>query len=245
MIPIYICDDDKNMLHTIAAIIKNNILIHNYDMEIVCCTEDPLEILQEQAQNHQKSIYFLDVDLGHAAYDGFSLAKQLREEDPRGFIVFVTTHEELMIETFKHRLEAIGYLIKEDLSFPKQIRLCLEDIHHLISSEKKDLNHYYTVHAGDNAYQLHIKDILYFETSTVSHHVIVHMTNRRLEFRGNLNAVEKDIGPAFIRIHRSYLVHRQHIASANSLTSTLMMVNGAACLISRRGKRLLKDKGLL
>lgn len=96
-------------------------------------------------------------------YDGFSLAKQIREIDTRGFIIFISTHEELMFETFKYRLEAMSYLIKEDLSFGKQIKQCLDDIHHLISAETNDINSYYTIRVADNTYQLPVKEILYFE----------------------------------------------------------------------------------
>ena len=245
VIPIYICDDDKNVLQALIALINKSILIQNYDMEIVCATTDPLEMIQEQKNNDQRSIYFLDVDLGHDKYDGFSLAKQIREIDTRGFIIFVTTHEELMFETFKYRLEAMSYLIKEATSLGKQITHCLDDIHHLVLTERIEVNSYYTARVADKAYQLPVKEILYFETSPLSHHVIAHMNNRRLEFRGNLNAIEKEIGSAFLRIHRSFLVHNQYITSTNSTNNTITLNNGVTCMVSRRGKYLLKEKGLL
>ena len=104
-------------------------------MNIICATTNPLELTQQINAKNQRAIYFLDVDLKHEQYDGFTLAKQIRKVDTRGFIIFVTTHEELMFETFKYRLEAMSYLIKDDSSLEKQIRHCLEDIHNLIIAE--------------------------------------------------------------------------------------------------------------
>ena len=242
MIPIYICDDDKKILQTLTTIIENNIIIQNYDMKMVCVTDNPLDLIKQINENNQCSIYFLDVDLKHEKYDGFTLAKQIRKVDTRGFIIFITTHEELMFETFKYRLEAMSYLIKGNASLIEQIQHCLDDIHNLIIAEKKEVKSYYTVCVADTSYQLSINDILYFETSTKSHHVVVHMVNRRLEFRGNLKSVEKQIGSSFLRIHRSFLVNSQHIDFMNNAKNTITLDNGETCFISRKGKQVLKEQ---
>jgi Response regulator of the LytR/AlgR family len=245
MIPIYLCDDDKNVLHTLSTIVKNSIAIQDYDMKLLCTTTNPLELIERVKQNNQRSIYFLDVDLRHEKYDGFTLAKQIRKLDTRGFIIFVTTHEELMFETFKYRLEAMSYLIKDDFLLEKQIRHCLDDIHNLVIAESKEVNSYYMVRVADHTYQLLVKDILYFETSTNSHHIAVHMANRRLEFRGNLTAVEKELGLSFLRIHRSFLVNSQHVACVSNTENAITLDNGTTCFLSRKGKRLLKEQGIL
>lgn len=244
MIPIYICDDDRNVLQTLATIIENSVLMQNYDMKITCITTDPSEIIQELKKNAQRSIYFFDVDLKHKEYDGFTLAKQIREIDTRGFIIFITTHEELMFETFKYRVEAMSYLIKADVSLKEQIRHCLDDIYNLISVEKNEFESYYAIRVADIAYQIPTKEILYFETSDNSHNIIVYTNDRRLEFRGNLNAIEKEIGSSFLRVHRSFLVNHQHIDSVNYVENTVALNNGVICLVSRKGKRLLKEYAL-
>ena len=43
---------------------------------------------------------------------GLELAVKLREYDPRGFIVFITAHDDMMFETFRYRLEALDYIVK-------------------------------------------------------------------------------------------------------------------------------------
>lgn len=244
MIPIYICDDNADMLQALDIMIKKHILIQNYDMSIVCCTTTPLEIIDRLKADHQRAVYILDVDLKSNLYDGFSLAKQIREHDTRGFIIFVTTHEELLLETFKYRLEAMNYLIKEDVLLENQLGRCLDDIHHLISQENCHQDSYYTVRIADMAYQIPIHEILYFETAYNSHCVVLYTLHRRLEFRGNLNAIEKEMDSSFLRIHRSFLIHMGYITVINNADNTLLLNHCITCPISRKGKRLLKEKGI-
>lgn len=242
MIPVYICDDNVQVKDRITKIIDNIIFIHGYDMKIVLSTTNPKEVIECCKEKQVRSIYFFDVDLQNEEYNGFTLAKEIRKLDTRGFIIFVTTYEELMFETFKYRLEALSYLIKDDidkLSF--QIGESLEDIHQLVSQEKGNEQSYYTVQIADTSYQIPMDDIYYFETSAHNHRIILHASNRILEFRGNLNAIEAEVGESFFRVHRSYLVQLNKIQQINYTDNTIILNNDTVCLLSRRGKKQLKD----
>lgn len=145
MIPIYICDDNEAISKHINTIIKNAIMIQNYDMDVVLITKHPEAIIKAKQVNKEQSIYFFDVDLQHYDYDGFTLTKEIRSLDPGGFIIFVTTHEELIFETFKYRLEAMAYISKDKMDeMSIQIRNCLDEIQTLIS-KKEEHGSYYTV----------------------------------------------------------------------------------------------------
>ena len=61
MLPIYICDDEKNMRTTLEAEIKRQIMIGSHDMEITLSTGEPDELLDAVHQNPQRALYFLDV----------------------------------------------------------------------------------------------------------------------------------------------------------------------------------------
>lgn len=69
-------------------------MIENLDMETGLITEDPYEFIEYIKENTASGIYFLDVDL-KSDINGIQLAEQIREYDPRGFIVFITTHAEM------------------------------------------------------------------------------------------------------------------------------------------------------
>lgn len=243
LIPIYICDDNEEMKKYLVKVIKNLVMIQGYDMEVVLATTDPNEILLHRKTQTQRSVYFFDVDLKNNDYDGFTLAKEIRALDTRGFLVFVTTHEELIFETFKYRLEAMSYLVKEEPEkLNLQIKECLDEINSLIMGETGDVRSYYTVKMGDSSYQIPVEEILFFETSSGHHKVVLHTENRMLEFRGDLNGVESEIKEGFLKVHRSYFIALNKIVRVNYADNTVELKGGRTCYLSRRGKKLLKEK---
>lgn len=208
MVPIYICDDVQETREYLKKIISNLIMIHDYDMEIVLVTGDPKEVLAHRRSHAMRSIYFFDVDLKHEEYNGFSLAKEMRALDTRGFLIFITTHEELIFETFKYRLEAMSYLYKDaPEKLNGQLMECLVDIQQLLTQELGDSQSYYTVKIADASYQLPMESILFFET-VGAHRVVLHTESRLLEFRGELKKIEQQLSEKFLKIHRSYLVQK-------------------------------------
>lgn len=245
MIPIYICDDNRDTAAHLTAVIRNLILISGLDMEVVLSATDPQQLVEHRHSRTDRSVYFLDVDLGDSHYNGFTLAKKIRESDPRGFIIFITTHEEMMYETFKYRLEAMHYLIKDNPdALNVQIRECLEEIGQLVSHENRDDLGYYTVNVGDSVFQIPVSEIVCFETAQKAHRILLHTENRMLEFRGNLGAIEQELGQSFCKVHRSYLIHLRQIETIHYAEQSLTMKNGMVCLVSRKGKQLLRQRVL-
>jgi len=242
MIPIYTCDDNSYERDYLNNIIKNYILIEGYPMEITFSTDDPQELIDHRSGHKERSIYFFDVDLKNDEYNGFTLAKKIRELDPRGFVVFVTTHEEMIYETFKFRVEAMSYIIKDKPEkLASQIRDCLKEIEMLADSKGNDMGGYFTVKVGDSNYQIPMLDILCFETSDAIHKIVVRTASQRLEFRGGLSSVYKELGKDFLKIHRSYVVQINKIKQVNYADQTLVLADDSVRLISRKGKKLLKE----
>lgn len=104
-------------------------MIEDYDFTVETVTTSPQEIVAALSSNPRQGIYFLDVDLKDETMNGFELGKQIRSLDTRGFIVYVTSHSELLTETFKYRLETLDYIPKEDEKHMlERIALCLADI---------------------------------------------------------------------------------------------------------------------
>lgn len=241
MIPIYICEDNEKEKQYLHETVNKFILIQGYDMQVVLAAGTPEEILAHRQTHTNRSVYILDVDLRHENQTGFTLAKRLRELDARGFIVFVTTHEEMMYETFRYRVEAMDYLIKDEPDrLAARLLDCLSEIDRLAGSEKNDPQRYYNVKSDGCVFHVPMEDILYFKTVGEIHRVTLHAKDRLLEFRGDLKALEKDLCVNFIRIHRSYLVNADKITRVNYSEGTLVMEDDSECLLSRKGKRLLK-----
>ena len=94
MLKLYICEDIEVQRNRMQQVIENMILMEELDMEFGCVSEDPHRILDTVKETGEVGIYFLDIALG-ADMTGLTLAQEIRKYDPRGFIIFVTTHSEI------------------------------------------------------------------------------------------------------------------------------------------------------
>ena len=94
-----ICEDD----HVLGDDIKRRILEIKPDYEI-----DIYSIGESEIENIGYDIVFLDIEM--PGRDGLSIAKELREKQYGGHIVFLTSHTEFMPEAFK--VKAFRFLTK-------------------------------------------------------------------------------------------------------------------------------------
>lgn len=236
MIPVYICDDEQPVCKSLEQVISRQILILDGDMGPVRAMDDPDKLLELQREDAVPAIYFLDIDFP-GKMSGLELARKLRGYDPRGFIVFITAHGDLAFETFRLRLEALDYIVKGDLdSMDARVRDCLESIQERMLSQRPGQSNYCTIKILDTVRYIPLEDILYFEAVGYRHTLRLHLTNELLEFNSSLEHFEKELGEAFWRCHRGYLVNRAHIRNVRLKEQLVELDNGETCLLSRKAK---------
>jgi len=244
MLPIFICEDDKVQRSTLERYITNYIVMEELSMRITLSTGDPEAILEYLKQNPKTmGIYFLDVDLGHAI-NGIDLAVKIREIDPLGAIVFVTTHNGLAPTLFKHRVEALDYITKDNLpeDVQKEVVECLQTIQKRSMSSPFYDEVRFKVKIGSQTRLFPIADILFFETSNEQKKVIMHLKEGEVTFFGKLKEIEA-FHPNFVFIHKSTVVNIAHIKSIgvnNDLT--VYFTNGDQRPIATRLVKVLKMK---
>lgn len=241
MISIFICEDQKMVRNAIEKEIRNHVMIQNYDMNVMLSTHDPQILLQQVQQSSSRGIYFLDIDLGNNTLDGFELGKEIRKYDSRGFIIYVTAFGNMAFKTFQYHLEALDYIVKEDpVEMLSGIRRCLDTIVTRIAEEAADeYKEFYTIKILDSIKHIPVNDILFFETSSRTHRIILYSTTERIDFIGTLQDIENELAPRFIRTHRSFLVNIDNIQEINPKRSELVLKNGQVCPISRKMKTTL------
>lgn len=114
MLDVFVCEDHVLQRQTITRTIQNIILMEELDMRLILDTEDPYALLDKVKDCRNTGVYFLDIDLG-SDMNGMKLAQQIRLYDPRGFIIFITAHSELSYMTFQYRVEAMDFVLKDNL----------------------------------------------------------------------------------------------------------------------------------
>ena len=90
MLHIYICDDIVEQANNIQKIISNLIVLKDWDIIIKGTFHSPSELLSAIERRSVPGLYFLDIEL-NAEINGLQLAQRIRDYDPDGFIVFITT----------------------------------------------------------------------------------------------------------------------------------------------------------
>lgn len=241
MLSVFICEDEKMQGEYLKKCITNTIMIEEYDMKFVMNTDSPYDIL-EYLKSHKgiTGVYFLDVDL-KSDMNGISLASKIRDYDDLGKIVFVTTHSELSYLTFLHKVEAMDYIIKgnaDDVS--NRIHECLKVINDRYTNIQLEERKFFKVKIGSQIRVIDYSEIMFFESSTVPHKIIIHMKNGQLEFYHSIKELS-EMDENFYRCHKSFIVNKDNIKRIDKKNREIEMKNGEKCLVSIRAIRGLID----
>ena len=235
---IFILEDDLTQQYYIETIVEEIIEKHHlqyHHFEVVGKPKQLLEAISEKG-NHQ--IFFLDIEIKTEEEKGLDVAKKIRKIDPYAIIVFVTSHSELMPTAFKLQVGALDYLDKS-LSkeiFKKRIETALLHTESLTGKGlSDDALLFETPHTQ---IQVPFKDILYIETSSRPHRLVLYTHRGRTEFTANLLDILKK-EKRFYQCHRSFVVNPANVHQVDKVNHILHFQNGATCLISRA-----KIKGL-
>lgn len=240
MLKVFICEDNKEQLMNFKKIVNNVLLIENFDMELALATSSPHELIEYINGGTISGIYFLDIDL-HADINGIELAEKIRKIDPRGFIIFVTTHAEMSYLTFIYKVEAMDFIIKDNYkNIKERIHECIKNANEKYSC-KAGINKVFNIKSEDMVINIDYNNIIFFETSPSIHKVIVHCEDRQIEFYGRMKEIEEIVkGDNFYRCHTSFIINKSKIEKIDKKNRVVYMTSGEECLISTRGL-----KGLL
>lgn len=234
MLNIYICEDNPQQLSQITQYVKNTIMIEDLSIKLALSSANPHSILDHVKNNEGVGLYFLDIEL-NSDLNGLTLAQQLRIYDPRGFIVFITTHSEMSQMTFRYKVEAMDFILKDNtIDIRKNVHDCILDACNRYQSVLNKIQKTLTLKINDRKITVDYDEILFLETSPNIHKVILHAWNQQIEFYGKLKDLEKQLDDTFYRCHRSFLVNKKNIKEVDTSNHIIHMKNGETCLVSTR-----------
>lgn len=240
MLPVFICEDNNEQRSKLETIIRNYIMIEEYDMELVLSTNNPQHIIDYLTnQKVAQGIYFLDVDLGYEI-NGIQLGSYIRDKDTEGKIIFITTHSELLMLTFTYKVEALDYIIKDDTDSIK------DRIHGALQQAQKHAQQGHSngvksinLKIGSQIRVFSLEDVMFIETSPTPHKLTLHLANSTIDFYGKINETES-LAPSLVRVHKSYVINSDNIKSVDKIAREVTMLNGEVCLLSVRQLKKLE-----
>lgn len=234
MIPIYLCEDEKLQLENWKKLIYNTILINEWDMKIKAAVESPDDLLRLiNKSKPENAVYFLDIDL-KSGINGIQLAAEIRKYDPRAFVIFITTHDEMAFYTFKYKVEPLGYIIKGTPDFKTQVRDCLQNVYEKYQVPNNSVTDILTIRTECKVLIIPYNDIYYIEPSTQSHRIRLHKRHEILEFSSSLTEIKSRLDKRFMMCHKSFIVNCHHIRRVDKKTYTVHFNNGQSCPCSVR-----------
>jgi len=246
MLNIFICEDRQKYREKLEAIINNLIVAEDYDMELTLSADNPYAIL-EYLDEHSplRSLFFLDIDLRYEEMNGIALAAEIKALNPLAKIVFVTTHAEMAHLTFRYKVEAMDYIVKDDKdNVADRIKECIQVANKRYQDDKTPESGGYKIKIGKQTRFIPFEDIIFFETHpATTRKLVLHMENSQLEFYGKIKSVA-EISPDFFCCHKSFVVNVKHVKHVNSETKEVEMSNGEIVTITpSKIKGLLKAMG--
>jgi len=234
MLQVLICDDEQAYRSMIEKIITQHISSFNLDIKVALATGNPDDILAF-LEDHSGggALYFLDVDL-QREIDGITLGTRIRQADPLAKIVFITTHGELAFLTFKKKVEAMDYIVKQFANDMKpRIIECLDEAKRLYLEENTGDLKLFTVKTDSLVTNVPYNDILFFESHPrVDERILLHTKTGKFDFRGTLKNVE-NLAPEFFRCHKSYIVNPENIVNLNKAERVAAFANGQEVLVAK------------
>lgn len=237
---IYICEDNKKQRNTLENIIMS--ITDPSKFDIVLSTDSPKSLLEAIEGQNKSNIYFLDIEL-NSTMNGFNLAKEIRRYDSNGYIIFLTSHAELTLLTFKYKVRALEYILKGPASTIKEkIIECFDEISNDLNKHSLNNRKKFPITTGDNITFYDLNDILFFETANKDHKIRLHTVSGFVEFYGTLKDIEKSLNEDFYKTHRSYIINTKKIKKIDKDNLIIYMDNDEQCYVSSRYlKGLLKE----
>lgn len=235
MLPIIVCDDQKEYRNYLKEMIEKFILIEGLDMEVVLSVGGPDAVLRYITQNPPPFLYFLDIDLKVNSCSGINLAQEIRRLDPRGFIVFITAHGEFSYMTFQYRVEAMDYILKDHPeTVPGRIKQCLFYAKDLFSSANNEIHKVISLPIGEKILLIKQDDILCLHASQAAHKIEIITCEGIYEQSTSLKDMLALLDSKFFSCHKSWIINTTYIRQLDKKKRIVILENNMECPVSFR-----------
>lgn len=216
MVTLYMCDDNKVLLEKFTAEIKKISEKNGLKISLRSFESGEGLIFELSDNPNSADVIFLDVLMG--GINGIEVAKELRRLGCFAEIVFLTSSEEYVFDSFD--TNPFYYLLKNEASMQKLESILLK-VYDIADNKAKKVFH--CENKGE-AKLIPYDSISYFE---VDNRVItVHFDNAQVfSFYSTMDALCAEFSEEdFVRVHRSFLVNIKYIKNIGK--DMLELTNG-------------------
>lgn len=235
---IFIFEDNIFQGRSLQQMISEICAQHRIPYDEIILTHRVDQIMKKITSEHH--IYFVDIDIHGDQEKGFLLAKEIRQIDITGIIVFVTTHSSFAPISYSYLVSALHFINKNLPSdiFYREIEKCLLVYAQLIATAVVDDQ--LLIDTKVSTIKLRTQEVLYFEV-VGPHKIQLTALNRNITFQSSLKDLE-NLKPTLIKCHQSFIVNTEHIIELDKSNKTLHMSNHAMIPVSKRQFHKIKKR---
>ena len=219
---IAICDDDNLM----AQNIKNSML-HEFSNKgwqdvTIDYYEDGTRLLSSIETDNSYRVVLLDINM--EPMDGFQIAEQIAKSNSKILIVFVTSHEETVYDSFDYMPFYFIRKSRYEISVKRVVNKIIDRENH----EKKIM-----VESKDGLVAIDTANIIYAVSQ--DHYITIFTTDDNYVIRKSMTELENEL---------KNLVNYRFVKKINSSTGEVLLVTGETIRLGRNYKDIF-EKGLV
>ena len=192
----------------------------------------------EAIRNRKPDLVFLDVQMPECG--GFDVLELLGADLPQA-IVFVTAHDEYALRAFE--AGALDYLLKpfDNARFARTLARAKERIAQHAPPRQSPRR--LVVKSPGRLHFIDVPDIDWVEAA--SYYACLHVARETHVIRRTLSELERDLGDAFVRIHRSAIVNLARVGGLELQDSgeyAVVLRSGVQLPLSRRYRKVFHER---
>ncbi|MDE7404666.1 MAG: LytTR family DNA-binding domain-containing protein [Lachnospiraceae bacterium] len=217
MYHVVICDDEKEILNDIYKKVRACFDENNMSAKYTCI--DDARELMECIRRERIDILFLDIDMPY--YSGMDIAGYVNEQEWKTILIFVTSHDALVYQTFAYR--PFGFIRKTHMD--EELDELAKRVHKELLENQQEL----VIQKGQELSRILLNDIVYIEAE--GNYLVLQLRNDKLRIRETMTNIENKLyGKGFIRCHKGYLVNAGYIEKVKSTEIQLKLGNESMAL---------------
>lgn len=232
---IAICDDNVVLLTQLKQLIYSTFMKYTDDIQVDTYSSGALLLNTVTMNKYQ--VIFLDIDMPEVS--GFDIARSIRKDLVNSFIIFITSHSELVYKSFD--FQPFHFI-------QKKCELSLEEsISRIVKKLMKHMKQYERVELIDRDSKRHfcnIHDIVYIESEKhyLNYYTVKDQTP--INVRGSIKECEEKYSEYdFVKIHKRYLINLKYLAYIdNTRNEVVLNINNIRLVMSKNYKKDVDEK---
>lgn len=221
-----VCDDNSSMLDFLSVCIIETLTAYKVSHEMSCFTNG-----KDFVEQHSKmpfDVIFLDIKMPDI--DGFEIAKELRSSSDNTQIIFVTTEDSLVYDSFNY--QPFWFIPKTN---PEILKVKLKTVIKKLTDKMAQNRKLCLKLPRGEEKCIYSDSILYIFSQ--SNYLNIVLESETINIREKISVFSENLPQqTFVRIHNRYIVNMQQIVAVDCTDFKIILKNEEVLYVSRSYK---------